>query len=153
MRGAAERPEHTSSGLGHDEMLAIWQQAATGGEVNASSSTRFLRIGGEVSWWIPDASVDDLARYEAELDGHVGDDMAVLCLYDLSRFSADAIVNAVMTHRIVLVGDRVVANPWYVPPHNLPAVEDHDAPRPLRPTVQDISDLVTSGQLTHERHR
>ena len=105
-------------------MLAIWRQAAAGDD--ATSGSRFLRIGGEVSWWAPVASPAELARYEAELNRHIGEDMAVLCLYDLSRFSAEAVVNAVMTHPVVLVGDRVVANPWYVPPDDLPAVDDHD---------------------------
>ena len=145
LRTSNQQPEHTSSGLGHDEMLAIWRQAAAG-EANASLSSRFLRIGGEVSWWTPVASPAELARYEAELDRHIGDDMAVLCLYDLSRFSPDAVVNAVMTHRVILVGDRVVANPWYVPPDHLPAVEDHHRPTPPRPTVRDLSDLVASGR-------
>ena len=69
-----------------------------------------------MSWWAPVASPAELVRYEAELNRQIGEDMAVLCLYDLSRFSAEAVADAVMTHPVVLVGDRVVANPWYVPP-------------------------------------
>ena len=144
LQTANEQSEDTPTGLGHGEMLTIWQQAAAS-ETNASSRSRFLRIGGEVSWWTPVASTTELARYEAELDRHIGEDMAVLCLYDLSRFSPDAVINAVMTHRVVLVGDRVVDNPWYVPPDHLPTIDDHSTPDPPRPTVRDISDLVTSG--------
>lgn len=150
LRTANEHPEDPSPGLGHDEMLAIWRQAAASDD--STSGSRFLRIGGEVSWWAPLASPAELARYEAELNHHIGDDMAVLCLYDLSRFSAETIVNAVMTHPVLLVGDRVVANPWYVPLDDLPAVKDHDRPSPPRPTVRDIDDLVTGGQPAHERH-
>ena len=152
LQTANEQSEDIPTGLCHDEMLTIWQQAAAS-ENNTSSSSRFLRIGGEVSWWTPIASPTELARYEAALDRHIGDDMAVLCLYDLSRFAPDAVINAVMTHRVVLVGDRAVDNPWYVPPDHLAAIDDHRTPDPPRPTVRDISDLVTSGQLTDERHR
>jgi MEDS: MEthanogen/methylotroph, DcmR Sensory domain len=102
LRTANDQPAHTSSGLGHDDMLTIWRQAAAGDDATPS---RFLRIGGEVSWWAPVASPAELARYEAELNRHIGDDMAVLCLYDLSRFSPEAVIEAVMTHPVVHVGD------------------------------------------------
>jgi hypothetical protein len=150
LRTSNERPESVLPGLDHDEMLAIWRRAAAGDD--ATSDSRFLRIGGEVSWWAPVASPAELVRYEAELNRKIGEDMAVLCLYDLSRFSAEAVADAVMTHPVVLVGDRVVANPWYVPPDDFLAVDDHDTWCLLRPTVQDISDLVTSGPPARDRH-
>jgi hypothetical protein len=136
-----EQPEPTPSGLGHDQMLGMWRQAVAGSD--ATSGSEFLRVGGEVSWWGSSTSPGQLARYEAELNRHIAKDMAVLCLYDLSRFSAEAVVDAVMTHPVLLVGERVVDNPWYVHPD--------DDRRPHRPTVDDISDLVTNGQLARER--
>ena len=146
---SSEQPEQASPGLGHDEMLELWQRAAAGDDV--TSDSRFLRIGGEVSWWTPVASPAELARYEAELNRHISQDMAVLCLYDLSRFSPEAVINAVMTHPVVLVGDRVVNNPWYLPPDDVPRVDDDTTASWTRPTPQDISDLVNGGQPTQQR--
>ena len=144
--------EEAESALGHDEMLTIFREAAAGDE-DAPAGSRSVRIGGEVSWWSPVASPTELARYEAQLNRHIGDHMAVLCLYDMSRFSADVIADAVMTHPVVLVGDRVVANPWYVPPDDMPAGGGDGRPTPPRPTVRDISELVTSGQPTSQPRR
>ena len=97
-----------------------------------------------MSWWAPLASPSSIAAYESELNRHIGDDKAVLCVYDLSRFSADAVIDAVMTHPMVLVGDRVVDNPWYLSPDEYRARRDgiHRAPRP---SVEDIGELVTGG--------
>ena len=131
-------------GLSDEEMLVTLQQAAAGDEATAVGSG-FLRIGGEVSWWAPIASPGAIAGYEAELNRHIGDDTAVLCVYDLSRFSAEAIIDAVMTHPVVLVGDRVVDNPWYVSPDDFRERRAGIHRGPPRPTVQDISDLVAGG--------
>jgi hypothetical protein len=120
-------------------MLAMWQQATAGDD--AASGNRFLRVGGEVSWWTPTTSPAQLGRYESELNRHINDEMAVLCLYDLSRFECEAIINAVVTHPVVVVGDRIVDNPWYVAPHSYLALDEHDD-GPRRPTMQDIDDMI-----------
>ena len=64
----------------------------------------------------------------------------MLCLYDLSRFSPEAVINAVVTHPVVLVGDRIVDNPWFVPPD--PAPDDHGCCDESRPTMDDIRAMI-----------
>ena len=140
---SADQPPAPPGGLSDEEMLSVLQQAAAGNQV-APSGSEFLRIGGEASWWAPLASPSSIAAYESELNRHIGDDKAVLCVYDLSRFSADAVIDAVMTHPTVLVGDRVVDNPWYLSPDEYRA-RHHGIHHGPRPSIEDISDLVTGG--------
>ena len=146
-----DQPPTPPGGLSDEEMLTVLQQAAADNQV-APSGSEFLRLGGEVSWWAPLASPSSIAAYESELNRHIGDDKAVLCVYDLSRFSADAVIDAVMTHPMVLVGDRLVDNPWYLSPDEYRARRD-SIHRDPRPSLEDISDLVTGGPPIDPRSR
>jgi MEDS: MEthanogen/methylotroph, DcmR Sensory domain len=149
---ADDRPPAPPQGLSDEDMLMVLQQAASGGEI-APSGSELVRIGGEVSWWTPLASPSSIAAYESELNRHIGDDKVVLCLYDLSRFSADAVIDAVITHPLVLVGDRLVDNPWYLSPDEFRAYRDGIDAGPPRPSVEDINGLVTGGPATDPRLR
>jgi hypothetical protein len=126
--------------LHHDEMLSLWRRAVA--HAGSTSRSGFVRVGGEVSWWTPNTTPAELARYEAELNRCVTKDMAVLCLYDLSRFSSDEIIDAVVAHPVVLVGDRVIENPWYLPPDEYRVGGDPGRQRD-RPTMDDIDGLIS----------
>ena len=43
----------------------------------------------------------------------------VICAYDLDKFGAAIVVDALRTHPIVLIGGIVQRNPFYVPPEEL----------------------------------
>ncbi len=49
----------------------------------------------------------------AALDGPASQ---VVCVYDLSVFSADFVLDVMRTHPLVLVGGTLYENPLYVPP-------------------------------------
>ena len=123
-------------------MLEIWRQAAAG-----DGSVGFSILADRWRGQLVDTggASAELARYEAELNRHISQDMAVLCLYDLSRFSPEAVINAVMTHPVVVVGDRVVDNPSAMATRRRCTTRQGQRRDRGRPTPQDISDLVNSG--------
>jgi len=43
----------------------------------------------------------------------------ILCMYDLSRVSGSAVLSAMRTHPIAIVGGVLQQNPFYVPPEQI----------------------------------
>lgn len=128
-------PDEPRPSLHHHEMVEIFRRATAGA---TSAGPGLLRVGGEVSWWTPAASTAEIARYEHELNRHVTKEMVVLCLYDLSRFCPETVIDAVVTHPVLLIGDRIVDSPWYLPADD--ALDGCCDQR--RPTMHDISAMV-----------
>jgi hypothetical protein len=67
----------------------------------------------------PDA-LDRMLEYECRLNlvlPKTGD--IVICAYDLDKFGAEIVIDALRTHPIVLIGGIVQRNPFYVPPEEL----------------------------------
>lgn len=74
-----------------------------------------VRAVGEMSWAsgaVPGG--EELCRYEAEVNRlsprYPG---VLLCLYDLTRFPAGAVLDVLRTHPWILVADVVLPNPYY----------------------------------------
>jgi hypothetical protein len=42
--------------------------------------------------------------------------MVVLCQYDRRRFPGSQIVTALLTHPVVILGENLCRNPYFVPP-------------------------------------
>jgi hypothetical protein len=74
-----------------------------------------IRAVGEMSWaadGFPGA--DEVGRYESAVNGFAPrHGQVLLCLYDLSRFGADAVDQALRTHPLVLVAGVVLPNPYF----------------------------------------
>jgi hypothetical protein len=43
----------------------------------------------------------------------------VICAYDATKFGASAVLDAMRTHPIVIIGGLLQENPYYVPPDQL----------------------------------
>lgn len=43
-------------------------------------------------------------------------ELAVLCLYNLTRFSAGVLVDVVQTHPGALIDEMIIENPYYIEP-------------------------------------
>jgi hypothetical protein len=41
-----------------------------------------------------------------------------MCVYDVNKFSGRAVMDVLATHPMVLMGDRIYENPYYVEPRN-----------------------------------
>jgi hypothetical protein len=74
-----------------------------------------------MSWVLNDpGALDRLLEFECRANlalPKAGD--IVICAYDLDKFSAAIVIDALRTHPIVLIGGIVQRNPFYVPPEQL----------------------------------
>jgi hypothetical protein len=61
--------------------------------------------------------VEDLLEYETRLNYVIPKyEDPVVCTYDLSKFGASAVMDALRTHPVVLIGGLLQENPFFVPP-------------------------------------
>jgi hypothetical protein len=76
------------------------------------------RLIAHMEWALLDKpGVEDLLEYESRVNLTLARyDDAVICTYDLTRFSASIVVDVLRTHPMVIVGGLLQENPYYVPP-------------------------------------
>src|ERR1700704_6668346 len=99
-------------------MLSLLPALLNNGRTRGFPITRFI---ADMAWVLndPDA-LDRLLDYECRVNlalPKAGD--IVICAYDLDKFGAAIVVDALRTHPIVLIGGIVQRNPFYVPPEEL----------------------------------
>ncbi len=99
-------------------MLEFVQDCLQDGKRRGFARTR---IWANMEWALNDLpGVDDLVRYESRLNYFLplsGD--AVVCAYDVTRFSAGVVENVVAAHPHVFADGWRGPNPYYVPPDRL----------------------------------
>ena len=101
-----------------DAMLARIEELLAAGE---AAGYRRTRLVGHMEWaLLGRPGGDNLIAYEARLN-HVlqNHDSSVVCSYDLSRFDASTVVDALRTHPLVIIGGLMQENPFYVEPDQL----------------------------------
>ena len=98
--------------------LALFQRIMEDAALQGFPLTRFVT---DMEWAL-EAGLDAnaLLEYEAiannawmQTDGPVN---PVICAYDLTRFTADVIVDVIRTHPMVIIGGLLRENPFFVPP-------------------------------------
>jgi hypothetical protein len=63
------------------------------------------------------AAQNDVIEFESRVnDVWQRHDDIVICLYDLKKMSSDIVIDIMRTHPIVLIGDVLQQNPFFVPP-------------------------------------
>lgn len=79
---------------------------------------RVSRSIGNMGWALEDRlGVEDLVEYEARLNYVLPKyEDPVICVYDISQFSAAVIIDILRTHPMVVIGGTLQENPFYVPP-------------------------------------
>jgi len=93
-------------------------------EAMASSSAQgpfgISRIVCQMGWASHHPScIHDLIAFEARVnDVWRRHDDAVICVYDLARFSGDTVVDILRTHPLVIVGGILQRNPFFLPPED-----------------------------------
>ncbi len=76
-----------------------------------------VRAAGEMTWVLPGPpGADEMFAYEAALnDFSPRYPQVLLCMYDLQRFGAGMLVDAIATHPRLLIGSLLMENPWFTP--------------------------------------
>lgn len=107
LRGGTFDPIATSS---------LFGQALADSEAQGFTHTRFV---SHMGWAAKEAaSSHRLLEYEARANEAKKSlpPSLVVCVYDLTIFSADFVIDVMRTHPMVLVGGTLYENPLYVPP-------------------------------------
>jgi len=98
-------------------MLSLLPVLLNDGRARGFPITRFI---ADMAWALTDSGALDLLEYECRVNlalPKAGD--IVICSYDLDKFGAEIVIDALRTHPIVLIGGIVQRNPFYVPPEEL----------------------------------
>jgi hypothetical protein len=98
-----------------DAMVTLVEEVLQSGTAAGYPLTRFLT---HMEWALLDKpGVDDLLEMEARFNYvALKYDDPVICTYDLSKFSASVVIDAMRTHPVVLIGGVLQENPFFVPP-------------------------------------
>jgi hypothetical protein len=88
--------------------------------LDASKSQGFpiTRLVAHAEWIVQDwPGSSDWAEYESLLTGVLANyDDVVVCTYDLARYDGRIIMDVLRVHPMVIIGGRLLENPFYVPP-------------------------------------
>jgi hypothetical protein len=101
-----------------DIWLASFEQVLQSGPATGYAQTRFL---AQMEWALVDLpGVDDLIEFETRVNYVVPKyEDTVICAYDLTRFDASVVMDALRTHPIVIIGGLLQENPFFVTPDQL----------------------------------
>jgi DcmR-like sensory protein len=99
-------------------MLSLLPALLNDGRTRGFPITRFI---ADMAWVLNDPGAPDrLLEFECRVNHALpkaGD--IVICSYDLDKFGASIVIDALRTHPIVLIGGIVQRNPFYVRPEDL----------------------------------
>src|SRR5712664_1644997 len=98
-----------------DAMLALIEEVLQSG---AAAGSLGIRLLAHMEWSLLDKpGVDDLLEYETRLNYVLPKyDDPVICTYDLSKFGAAVVMDIMRTHPVVIIGEVLQENPFFVPP-------------------------------------
>jgi DcmR-like sensory protein len=98
-----------------DAMLALLEEVLQSGAAAGYPVTRFLsRVEPTL---VERAGIDSWLEYETRVNYVVPKyDNPVICTYDLSKFSASMVIDMMRTHPVVIIGEVLQENPFFVPP-------------------------------------
>ncbi len=101
-----------------DTWLAAFEQILQSGPAAGYAQTRFL---AQMEWALVDLpGVDDLIEFETRVNYVVPKyENAVICAYDLTKFGASVVMDALRTHPVVIIGGLLQENPFFVSPDQL----------------------------------
>jgi hypothetical protein len=97
-------------------MIDYWGEEAAATQRGGDFS--LTRATGEMPLALNEpAERAEFLRYEARLNEVIPDyPQVILCLYDLERFGAEVLMDALRTHPMVIVDGMVHDNPYYIEP-------------------------------------
>jgi MEDS: MEthanogen/methylotroph, DcmR Sensory domain len=98
--------------------LASFEQLIQSGPAAGYPQTSVI---GQMEWALLDLpGVGDLMEYETRVNYVIPKyEGPVICTYDLTRFGASVVMDALRTHPLVIIGGLLQENPFYVSPDQL----------------------------------
>jgi hypothetical protein len=98
--------------------LATFEEVLQSGPASGYGQTRFF---GHMEWALTDLpGTEDLIEYETRVNDVIPKyEDTVICTYDLTKFGASAVIDALRTHPVVIIGGLLQENPFYVSPEQL----------------------------------
>jgi hypothetical protein len=98
-----------------DAWLSTFERVLQSGPAEGYGRTRLL---AQMEWALEDLpGVENLIQYEAKLNYVIPEHRdTVICAYDLSKFGAATVMNALRTHPVVIIGGLMHENPFYIAP-------------------------------------
>jgi hypothetical protein len=101
-----------------DTWLATFEQKLQSGPAAGYVQTRVLT---HMEWALLDLpGVDDLIELETRVNYVIPKyEDAVICAYDLTKFGASVVMDALRTHPVVIIGGLLQENPFFVSPDQL----------------------------------
>jgi methionine synthase II (cobalamin-independent) len=98
-----------------DAWLVSFEQVLQSGPIAGYAQTRFL---AHMEWALVDLpGVDDLIEFETRVNYVTPKyNNIVVCTYDLSKFRASVVMDALRTHPVVIIGGILQENPFFIPP-------------------------------------
>lgn len=97
-----------------DRMIGMFERMAS-----AEPAGLLTRFVCQMEWAVEDGRncIDDVIEFESRVnDVWATRDDAVICVYDLARFSGEAVVDIMRTHPMIIIGGVLQENPFYTPP-------------------------------------
>ena len=101
-----------------DAWLASFEHLLQAGPATGYGQTSFM---GHMEWALVDLpGTGDLIEYETRVNYVIPKyEGPVICTYDLTKFGASVVMDALRTHPAVIIGGLLQENPFFVPPDQL----------------------------------
>src|SRR5437588_4735756 len=98
----------------HDRMIALWKETFSAAGQDGFPLTRLV---ADMEWALEERKgVSQLLEYEAKFNLIPRSRDAVVCTYNLAKFSGGVILDILRTHPMVILGGVLQENPFYVSP-------------------------------------
>jgi hypothetical protein len=101
-----------------ENWLSTFEEVLQSGPAAGYGQTRFF---GHMEWALADLpGTEKLMEYETRVNYLIPKyEDTVICAYDLTKFGASAVLDALRTHPVVIIGGLLQENPFYVAPDQL----------------------------------
>ena len=101
--------------FGHERMGLMLEDVLKAAE---QSEFKRVRTCGDMTWALRDMpGTDELMEYESRVNVFTRKhDCTLMCVYDVNKFSGRAVMDVLATHPMVVMGNRIYENPYYVDP-------------------------------------
>ena len=101
--------------FGHERMGLM-----LGDVLKAAEQGPFKRVRtcGDMTWALREMpGTDELMEYESRVNAFTQKhDCTLMCVYDVNQFSGRAVMDVLATHPVVVMGETIYENPYYVEP-------------------------------------